>query len=191
MFTYIVLIKLLQIIKILGTRTYDDTTHMKHCRLRLIRSTLHMLTFHEKLVMEILIEYLFDSHPLIQQWTVETIVYISSIIGNQNNLIYMLFQRPEVTNVIKDYLEMKINHIYNFNDFVHYYKQLSLCGQYQHKCSINQFDKMLDKLEIDLDCLNKIVSKTQISVGELERLKKYSSMLNNICNAIQLNNENV
>lgn len=177
----------------MDTRTYSDPTLMKYCRLRLIRSILlHMPTFQEKLIMDILIEYLFDNHPLVQQWTVETIVYFSSITGSDNNLISMLFQKPEVTSVITNYLEMKINHIYNHNDFVQYYERLSHYGKFQHKCSFNyKLDKMLDILKLDLDCLNKTVSKTKISVDELEKLKEYSSILNNICNAIQFNNENV
>lgn len=176
----------------MNTRTIDDTTLMKRCRLRLIRSILlHMPTFQENLVLEIFIEYLFDHHPLVRQWTVETIVYFSSVTG-KNNLISMLFQNPEVTSVITDYLEMKIPHSYNHNDIIQYYEQLSLCGNFQHKCSFNsKLDKVLDKLKEDVDNLNNIISKTKISVDELERLKEYSSVLNNICKVIECNTENV
>lgn len=171
----------------LSIRT-DDTTDMKRCRLRLIRSILlHMPAFQENLIMENILRYLFDPHPLVQQWTVETIVYFSSVAGNQNNLISMLFKRPEVRAIVTDYLEMKINSTYSHNDFVQYFERLSLCGQFQHKCSFNdKLDNVLDKLKSDVDCLNSIVIKTGVSPTALERLKEYSSVLNNICKTVQV-----
>lgn len=173
----------------LSIRSHDDTTEIKRCRLKLVRSILlHMPTFQENLTLEILLEYLFDSHPLVQQWAVEIIVYISSVCNNQNNLITMLFKQPKVTTLITDYLEMKTNSAYNYNDFIQYFEQLSLNGKFQHICSFNgKLDKVLDKLKTDVDCLNDIVSKTQMSVVDLERLKEYSSILSNICKAVQFN----
>ncbi|VVC44804.1 Hypothetical protein CINCED_3A023342 [Cinara cedri] len=175
--------------KMLSVRTHEDTTEIKRCRLKLIRSILlYMPTFQEHLTLEILLEYLFDNHPLIQQWTVETIVYISSVCKNKNNLMNMLFKKPEVTTIITDYLEMKIKPVYNYNDFIQYFEQLSRNGKFQHVCSFRRtLDKMLDKLKTDVDCLNNIVSKTQMSVGELERLQECSTLLSNICKARQLN----
>lgn len=171
----------------LNIRAYDDTTEMKRCRLRLIRSILlHMSSFQEKLIMDIFLEYLFDPHPMVQQWTVETIVYFSSVAGNQN-FMSMLFKQSKIRTIITDYLEMKINHTYNHNDCIQYYEQLSLCGKFQHKCSFKgKLDKVLDKLKTDVDCLNDILNKTQVSSDELERLKKYSSLLNNICKIKEL-----
>lgn len=170
---------------------YNDTTEMKRCKLRLIRSILlHMPRFQEKLVLDIFLQYLFDHHPLVQQWTIETIVYFSSITEAQNNLISMLFKQPKVGVIIKDYLEMKINHTYNQNDIIQYFEQLSICGKFQHTCSFNgKLGKVLDTLKIDIDCLNDIVSKTQISADEFEKLKEYSSLLNNICEAMKFNIE--
>jgi len=137
--------------------------------------------------MEIIFKYLFDPHPLVRQWTVETVVYFSSVAGNQNNLISMLFKRPEIRATITDYLEMKINSTYNHNEFIEYFERLSLYGQFQHKCSFNdKLDKVLNKLKSNVDCLNNIVSKTQMSSSELERLKEYSSILNNICKTMQI-----
>lgn len=162
---------------------------MKRCRLRLIRSLLLcMPKFQEKLVMENFLEYLFDHHPLVRQWTVETIVYFSSVAGNQNNLISMLFKHPEIRTVVTDYLEMKIDCSYNHNDFVQHFERLSIGGRFQHTCSINgKLGKLVDKLEVNIACLNDIVCKTQISTDELERLKKCSSLLNNICTAMEFN----
>lgn len=161
---------------------------MKHCRLRLIRSILlHVSSFQEKLIMDIFLEYLFDPHPMIQQWTVETIVYFSSIAGNQNNFMSMLFKQSKIRTIITDYLEMKINHTYNHNDYVKYFEQLSLYGKFQHKCTFkDKLDKVLDRLKTDIDCLNNIVNKAQMSTDELERLKKYTSFLNNICKTEEL-----
>ncbi|XP_050062718.1 uncharacterized protein LOC114128039 [Aphis gossypii] len=175
--------------KILSSCTYDDNTEMKRCRLRLIRSILlHMPRFQEKLIMDIFLQYLFDHHPLVQQWTIETIVYFSSVTEGQSNLISMLFKQSEVRTIIKDYLEMKINHTYTHNDFIQYFEQLSLCGKFQHMCTFNgKLDKVLDTLKTDIDCLNDIVCKTQITADELERLKEYSSLLNNICEAMKFN----
>jgi hypothetical protein len=152
---------------------------------------LHIPTFEENLILEIFFKYLFDQHPLVRQWTVETIVYFSSVTGNQN-LVSILFKRPEIRSVITDYLKMKTNLTYNHNDIEKYFKQLSLCGKFQHNCSFNgQLNKMLDKLKTDIDCLNDIVCKTKMSADELERLKEYSSLLNNICEAMQFDIENV
>ncbi|XP_025195637.1 uncharacterized protein LOC112594842 [Melanaphis sacchari] len=178
-------------IKILSSCAYDDTTEMKRCRLRLIRSILlHMPRFQEKLIMDIFLQYLFDHHPLVQQWTIETIVYFSSITENQNHLISMLFKQPEVRTIIKDYLEMKINHSYNYDDLIQYFEQLSLNGEFQHICTFDgKLGKVLDTLKINIDCLNDIVSKTQITADELERLKEYTSLLNNICEAMKFNIE--
>ncbi|XP_060847782.1 uncharacterized protein LOC132927288 [Rhopalosiphum padi] len=178
-----------KITKILSSCSYDDTTEMKRCRLRLIRSILlHMPRFQEKLIMDIFLQYLFDHHPLVQQWTIETIVYFSSVTESHNNLISMLFKQPEVRTIIKDYLEMKINHTYSHDDFIQYFEQLSLCGKFQHMCTFNgKLDKVLDTLRTDIDCLNDIVSKTQITADELERLKECSSLLNNICEAMKFN----
>jgi hypothetical protein len=65
---------------------------------------------------------------------------------------------------------------------------LSLCGKFQHMCTFNgKLDKVLDTLRTDIDCLNDIVSKTQITADELERLKECSSLLNNICEAMKFN----
>ncbi|XP_025422446.1 uncharacterized protein LOC112692105 [Sipha flava] len=177
---------------IISGHNYEDTTEMKRCRLRLIRSILlHIPTFEENLILEIFFKYLFDQHPLVRQWTVETIVYFSSVTGNQN-LVSILFKRPEIRSVITDYLKMKTNLTYNHNDIEKYFKQLSLCGKFQHNCSFNgQLNKMLDKLKTDIDCLNDIVCKTKMSADELERLKEYSSLLNNICEAMQFDIENV
>lgn len=165
---------------------------MKRCRLRLIRSILlHIPTFQENLILDIFHKYLFDRHPLVRQWTVETIVYFSSITGNQN-LVSMLFKRPEISGVITNYLKMKTNHTYNHNDIEKYFKQLSLCGKFHHTCSFNgKIDKVLDKLKTNIDCLNSVTCKTQMSADELEKLKEYSSLLNNICEAMQFNIENV
>jgi len=146
-----------------------------------------MPRFQEKLVMDIFLQYLFDHHPLVQQWTIETIVYFSSVTDSQNNLICMLFKQSKVRNIIKDYLEMKINHTYNHNDLIQYFEQLSLCGKFQHNCSFNgKLGKVLDTLKTDIDCLNDIISKTQITADELERLKEYSYILNNICQAMEI-----
>ncbi|XP_060859164.1 uncharacterized protein LOC132936451 [Metopolophium dirhodum] len=184
--------KLLKIIipkttKILSSWANDDTTEMKRCRLRLIQSILlHMPRFHVELVMDIFLRYLFDHHPLVRQWTVETIVYISSVTESQNNLIYMLFKQPKVRIIITDYLEMKISHTYNHNDLIQYFEQLSLCGKFQHMCSYNgKLGKVLDTLKKDIDCLNDIVSKTQLTADELGRLKEYSYLLNNICDTMK------
>ncbi|XP_022169454.1 uncharacterized protein LOC111033157 [Myzus persicae] len=173
--------------KILSSCAYDDTTEMKRCRLRLIRSILlHMPKFQEKLLMDIFLQYLFDHHPLVKQWTIETIVYFSSVTESQNSLISVLFKQPKVRIIIKDYLEMKINHTYNHNDLIQYFEQLSLCGKFQHMCSFNgKLGRVLDTLKTDIDCLNDIVSKTQISPDELERLKEYSYLLNNICDSMK------
>lgn len=150
-----------------------------------------MPRFEEKLVMDIFLQYLFDHHPLVQQWTIETIVYFSSVTESQNNLISLLFKQPLVRNVIKDYLEMKIHHTYNHNDYIQYFEQLSLSGKFQHMCSFKgKLGKALDTLKIDIDCLNDVISKTQITADELERLKEYSSLLNNICKAMKFNIEN-
>lgn len=136
--------------------------------------------------MDIFLQYLFDHHPLVQQWTIETIVYISSVTESQNNLIYLLFKQPKVRTIIKDYLEMNINHTYNLNDLIQYFEQLSLSGKFQHMCSFNgKLGKVLDTLKTDIDCLNDIVSKTQITADELGRLKEYSNLLNNICEAMK------
>lgn len=145
-----------------------------------------MPRFQEKLIMDIFLQYLFDHHPLVQQWTIETIVYISSVTESQNNLIYMLFKQPKVRTIIKDYLEMNINHTYNLNDLIQYFEQLSLSGKFQHMCSFNgKLGKVLDTLKTDIDCLNDIVNKTQITADELGRLKEYSNLLNNICEAMK------
>jgi len=147
---------------------------------------LHQPRFQEKLVMDIFLQYLFDHHPLVKQWTIETIVYISSVTENQNNLISVLFKQPKVRIIIKDYLEMKINQTFNHDDLIQYFEQLSLCGKFQHKCSFNgKLDKVLDTLKTDIDCLNDIVSRTQITADELERLKEYSYLLNNIYEAMK------
>lgn len=145
-----------------------------------------MPRFQEKLIMDIFLQYLFDHHPLVQQWTIETIVYISSVTESQNNLIYLLFKQPKVRTIIKDYLEMNINHTYNLNDLIQYFEQLSLSGKFQHMCSFNgKLGKVLDTLKTDIDCLNDIVNKTQITADELGRLKEYSNLLNNICEAMK------
>lgn len=146
-----------------------------------------MSSFQEQLIMDIFLEYLFDPHPMVQQWAVETIVYFSSVAGNQNNFMSTLFKQSKIRTIITDYLEMKINHTYNHNDCIQYFEQLSLCGIFQHKCSFKgKFDKVLDRLKTDVDCLNDIIKKTQISSDELERLKKCSSLLNNICKTKEL-----
>lgn len=171
----------------LNIRGHDDTTKIKRCRLKLIQSILlHMPTFQENLILEILLEYLFDNHPLVQQWSVEIIVYISSVCKSNNKVITMLFNQPEVTTIITDYLEMKISSTYNYNDFIQYFEQLSLKGKFQHICSFNgKLNKVLDKLKTDVDCLNNIVSKTQMSVNEFKILEECTSILNNICKTAQ------
>lgn len=170
-----------------------DTTEMKRCRLRLIRSILLCTPkFQEKLVMENFLKYLFDHHPLVRQWAVETIVYFSSVAGNQNNLISMLFKHPDVRTVVTNYLEMKIDCDYNYNDFEQHFERLSNAGGFQHTCSIQgKLGKLLNKLEVDIDCFNDIVHKTQISTDELKRLKKSSLLLNNICTEMQFKVENI
>lgn len=166
-----------------------DTIDMKRCRLRLIRSIiLHMPTFQENLIINILFEYLFDHHPMVRQWTIETIVYISSVIENPNNLIAMFFKEPAVVTMITNYLEMKINYNYPQDKVIQFFKTISMCGQFQHMCSFNdKLDKVLDKLKTDINCLNDIVSKTQISQDDFIRLKECSSLLNNIYATKQIN----
>lgn len=173
----------------LSFRANHDTIDMKRCRLRLIRSILlHMPTFQENLMMEIFLEYLFDHHPMVRQWTVEAIVYICSVIRNPSNLICMLFKRPEVKNVVKNYLEMNITQNYTQHDLIQYFETISMCGQFQHTCLFNgNLDKILDKLKTHINCLNNIVSKTQISQDDLIRLKECSSLLNNIYETKQIN----
>lgn len=184
---------LLQSTKILSVRPDDDSTVMKRCRLRLIRSILlHMPTFQENLILEIFLEYLNDNHPLVQQWTVETIVYLFSVTVNQNNLMSMLFKQSRIRTILTDYLEMKINNTYNNNDFSLYFEQLSFYGKFQHTCSFNgKLDKVLDKLKADIDCLNDSLMKIEMSKDELDRLKEYSSLLNNIYKAKQYDIENI
>lgn len=166
---------------------------MKRCRLQLIRSILlHVPTFEENLILEIFLEYLNDNHPLVRQWTVETIVYLFSVVVNQNNLMSMLFRQSEIRNILTDYLEMKINNTYNYNDFSQYFEQLSLYGKFEHTCSFHgKLDKVLDKLKADIDCLNDNLTKIEMSKDEFNRLKEYSSLLNNICKAKQFNFENI
>lgn len=166
---------------------------MKRCRLRLIQSiSLIIPTFQENLILEIFLEYLFDNHPLVRQWTVETIVYLFSVTQNQNNPIYELFLKPDTRNIITDYLELKINYPKNHNDFTQYFEQLSQYGKFQHVCSFSgKLDKVLDKLKADIDCLNKVLSKIELSENDMDRLKEYSSILNNICKAKHLNVENI
>lgn len=165
---------------------------MKRYKLRLVRAILLFEPFQETFITNIFLKYLFDSHPLVQQWTVETIVYFSSITGNQNKLISMLFKQPRVRTIITDYLEMKINHTYNYNDKVKFYEQLLQSGKFQHKCSFNgKLDKVLDSLKTNIDSLNNIVSKTQMSADELKRLNECSSLLSNICKEMKNQNSNI
>lgn len=184
---------LLQSTKILSVRADDDSTEMKRCRLRLIRSILlHLPTFHENLILEIFLEYLNDNHPLVRQWTVETIVYLFSVTINQNDLMSMLFKQSGIKTILTDYLEMKINNTYNNNDFSLYLQQLSFNGKFQHTCSLNgKLNNVLDKLKADIDCLNDSLMKIEMSKEELDRLKEYSSLLNNICKAKQYDIESI
>jgi len=166
----------------------DNIIEMKCCRQQLIRLILlHVQMYQENLVMVIIFKYLFDPHSMVRQWTVENVMYFLSVAGNQNNLISMLFKRPAVNETITNYLQMKINSTYNHNDFIKYFKRLSTYGKFQHECSFNdKLDKVLDKLKSDVDWLNSIVRKTQMSLSELEWLKEYSSILNNICKTMQI-----
>lgn len=177
----------------MNTRFVDETTEMKRCRLRLIQSILLHTSFQENLIVDIFLEYMFDSHPLVRQWTVETIVYLSSVTKNQNKLISMIFKQPKIRTIITDYLEMKINHTYSYDDSVQYYKQLSLYGKFQHKCLFNNnLNKVLDNLKTNVDCLKHIVMKTQMSADELKKLNECFSLLNHIkSNAMQFKVENV
>lgn len=151
-----------------------------------------MPSFQENLMLNIFLEYLFDHHPMVRQWTIETIVYFVSVTGNQNNLISILFKRPEVGSIITDYLKMKINYKLDNDNLVQYFDKLSVSSKFQHKCSFTgKLDKLLDNLKTDIDCLNYIVSQAQPSLNELERLKEYSTLLNNICDTMQFSTENV
>lgn len=168
----------------------EDTTGMKRCRLRLIQSILLCIpTFQENHILEIFLKYLFDRHPLVRQWTIETIVYLSSVAGNQN-LVSMLYKRPEIRSIITDYLKMKINLTYNHNDFEKYFIKLSICGKFQHPCS-SKLNKVMDRLKTDIDCLNSVVRNTEMSAEELKKLKEYSTILNNICEVMHFNSEHV
>lgn len=172
--------------KVLSSCTIDDTTEMKRCKLTLVQAVLLFEPFQEKLITDIFLKYLFDPHPMVQQWTVETIVYFSSVTGNQNKLISMLFKQPQIRSIVTDYLEMKINHSWGYNDKVKFYEQLSQSGKFQHKCSFNdKIEKVLDKLKTDVDCLNNIVSKSQMSAHELKRLNECSSLLSDLCKTVQ------
>lgn len=166
--------------------TDENITEMKRSKLRLIQSILlHMPTFQENLIKNIILEYIFDSHPMVQQWTIEVIVYFCSVTGNKN-LISMLFKQSKIRTVITNYLEMKIDSTNSHNDCLQYFERLSRCGKFQHNCSFHgKMDKVLDKLRTNVDYLNDIVSKTVMSEDELDKLNECSSILSNICEAMQ------
>lgn len=166
---------------------------MKRCRLRLIRSLLlYISKCEENLILKFFLEYLDDNHPLIRQWAVETIVYLSSVTENQNNLIHMLFRQPKIRTIITDYLEMKTNFTYNHSDFTKYFEHLSIRGKFQHTCSFNdKLDKVLDKLKADIDSLNDVLCNIEVSEEDLNRLNEYSLLLNNICKAKQFSVKNI
>lgn len=168
---------------------------MKHCKLRLIQSILlHSPSFEDKLIMNIFLDYLSDRHPFVRQWTIETIVYFVSVTVNKNNLISMLFKRSEIRTIITNYLEMKVKRTYTFDERIQYFDKLSLRGKFKHStvCLYQiQLKTLLDKLKQNIDCVNNAVSRTQISKKEFKRLKEYSNVLNNICEATQMNVENI
>ncbi|XP_050528805.1 uncharacterized protein LOC126898614 [Daktulosphaira vitifoliae] len=170
----------------------SDTTETKRYRLRLLRTALpHITSIHEKMVVDIFHEYLFDSHPLVQQWTVETIVYFVSVTGKQNNLITMLFKQPKVRTVITNYLEMKTDEPYSADNFMFYFDQLNKC-KFKHKCfHKGQIDKTLDKIKTDIIILKNIMQNATISDDEYAKLKICCNLLNNLCDSNGKNTEDV
>ncbi|XP_050426035.1 uncharacterized protein LOC126836554 [Adelges cooleyi] len=177
--------------KLLNDRRADDTTEMKRCRLRLLRSMLPHVSssVHEKTVVDVFHEYLFDQHPLVRQWTVETVVYFVSVTGKQNHLITMLFKQPQVRAMVTDYLQMKTDESYikSFDNVADHFRRLSESGKFKHSCwHTGRLEKALDKLKTNIDSLNSVLlGDTNISADDHNRLKQYCALLNSLCEKTQ------